>query len=142
MIAGPLVRFRRLRAEQRRYLVKASVLLGFASAAVALLPFRYAIRFGCVPLSARYPRLAEQADIVWAVQAAARRLPWRTMCIEQGIVAQRMLRSIGVEALLHYGARNDAMSGKLAAHVWVSAGGASLIGGEEASAFREIATFP
>jgi hypothetical protein len=86
--------------------------------------------------------LAEQADIVWAVQAAARRLPWRTMCIEQGIVAQRMLRSIGVEALLHYGARNDAMSGKLAAHVWVSAGGTSLIGGEEASAFREIATFP
>jgi hypothetical protein len=141
MIAGPFVRLRRLRAEQRRYLVKASVLLGFASAAVALLPFRFAIRFGCVPLSRRHRSLAEPSDIVWAVQAAARRLPWRTKCIEQGIVAQRMLRSVGVEALLHYGARNDPMSGKLEAHVWVSAGETVVIGGEEAAGFREIATF-
>lgn len=141
MIAGPLVRFRRLRAEQRRYLVKASVLLGFASAAVALLPFGFAIRFGCVPPSNRHADVAQQGDIVWAVKAAARRLPWRTMCIEQGIVAQRMLRSIGVEAVLHYGARHDATSGKLKAHVWVSVGESILIGGEEAAGFREIATF-
>ena len=142
MTAGPLIRFRRLRARQRRLLMKASILLGVASAAVALLPFRFAIRFGCVPLRFRRGRGSEQADILWAVRAAAQRLPWRTMCIEKGVVAQRMLRSSGVEAILHYGARYDPVFGRLEAHVWVSVGGAAVIGGEEAAGFREIAAFP
>ena len=80
--------------------------------------------------------------ILRAVRAAAQRLPWRTMCIEKGVVAQRMLRSSGVEAILHYGARHDPVFGRLEAHVWVSVGGAAVIGGEEAAGFREIAAFP
>jgi hypothetical protein len=62
------------------------------------------------------------------------------MCIEQGLAAQRMLRSAGAEAVLHYGAQHE--PAKLAAHVWVSVGGTIVIGGEEAADFREIATFP
>src|SRR5690242_9700311 len=95
--AAVFVRLRDLSGEQRRLLIGAAVLLGFARAALAVLPFRRAIRFGCVPLGTERGSID---DVVWAVEAAARRVPWRTMCIEKGLAAQRMLRSGGVDAIL------------------------------------------
>jgi hypothetical protein len=121
-------------------LLRTAALLGVASAAVALMPFRYAIRFGSVPLGRRQAISAE--EIVWAVEAAARRLPWRTVCIEKGLVVQRMLRLAGINAILHYGARRHAVTGKLEAHVWVTVDGRAVIGGEEAPDFAPVATYP
>src|SRR5689334_14057452 len=128
MSAGPLVRLRRLNGERRRLLLRAAALLILASAAVALLPFRRAIRFGCVP-----PGDARRSteDVVWAVEAAALRVPGRTMCIEKGLVVQRLLRLGGVEAILHYGARHHGETCKLEAHVWVTVDGRPVIGGAE-----------
>lgn len=111
-------------------------MLTAASAAVALLPFRYAIRFGCVPLG-REPISAP--DCLWAIGAASRRLPWRSACIHKGIVAQRLLRRGGLDAVLHYGARQQET--KLEAHVWVTVDGRPVIGGEEANGFAAIATY-
>jgi len=116
------------------------MLLTIASAAVALLPFKRAVRLGAVPLGPR--RSIEIDDCTWAIEAAARRLPWRTVCIEKGIALQRLLRSRGIDAILHYGARHHPDSGKLEAHVWVSAGGKAVIGGEEAAGFVEVAAYP
>jgi hypothetical protein len=121
-------------------LLRAAALLGVASAAVALMPFRYAIRFGSVPLGRRQAISAE--EIVWAVEAGARRLPWRTMCIEKGLVVQRMLRLAGINAILHYGARRHAGTGKLEAHVWATVDGRAVIGGEEAPNFATVAIYP
>jgi hypothetical protein len=64
------------------------------------------------------------------------------MCIEKGLTAQRMLRSGGVDAILHYGARHRPGSGRLEAHVWISVGGETVMGGEQAANFAELATFP
>lgn len=122
-----------------RLLVRASIALTAASVAVALLPFRTAVRLGSVPLGRRGD--APVTDCVWAVEAAARRLPWRTMCIEQGLAVQRMLRRGGVDAVLRYGACHDA-AGKLHAHVWVTVGPEIILGVEEASGHSEIASFP
>lgn len=138
--AGPFTRFRRLSREKRRLLLSATVILTAASAAVAVLPFRKAVRFGSVPLGPR--RVVSIGECVWAVEAAARRLPWRTMCIEKGLAVQRMLRTGGVEAVLHYGARHHPDSGKLEAHVWVTADGRDVIGGEQAPDFARVATYP
>jgi hypothetical protein len=135
-----IIRLTRLSRDQRRLLLRAAIVLTEASAAVALLPFRRAINFGLVPLESG-ERLSA-ADCVWAIEAAARRLPWRTMCIEKGLAAQRLLRGAGTEAVLHYGARNDPDTGKLEAHVWVTVGGEMVIGGEEAPGFAEVATYP
>jgi hypothetical protein len=126
--------------ERRRALVRASVVLTGASAAVALLPFRTAIGFGAIPLKRRLKLTTE--DCVWAVEAASRRLPWRTMCIEQGIAVQRLLRGSGVDAVLHYGGRRHASSGEMEAHGWVSVAGRTIIGGEEAAGFAEVMSFP
>jgi hypothetical protein len=138
--SGLMDRWRRLSRRQRRLLVRAAGLLGLASAAVALLPFRIAIRFGCVPLRQGGSVAAE--DLVWAVEAAGRRLPWRTVCIEKGLVAQRMLRSSGIDALLHYGARHHPVTGVLEAHVWITVHGRPVLGGAEAPDFAPIAVYP
>ena len=81
------------------------------------------------------------AECVWAVEAAARRLPWRTMCIEKGLAAQHLLRKSGVDARLHYGARHNPDCGKLEAHVWVSVDGKTIIGDQSPLQFAELATY-
>ena len=105
MKAGPIQRYRRLSSEQRRLLSRSVILLTAASAAVALLPFRRALAIGSVAIG-KHGDAVDPFDCVWAVEAAARRLPWRTMCIEKGLAVQRMLRLSGVDARLHYGARH------------------------------------
>lgn len=140
MRTGPLLRLRRLGRARRGLLLRAGLVLSLASAAVALLPFRRAIRFGSID---RDPaRLDRTEDIVWAVEAIARRVPWRAKCIEQGLAVQRLLRRSGVDARLHYGARHHPRTGKLEAHVWVTSGGKTIIGGEEAGGFAEVACYP
>jgi hypothetical protein len=134
-----LTRFFRLSGDRRLILAKAVLTLAAASVAVAFLPFRWAIGFGAIAL--KRPTGVTPDDCVWAVEAAARRLPWRTVCIQKGLAVQRLLRSGGVDAVLHYGARNGADQRKLEAHVWVSVGGISVIGGEEAAGFVEIASY-
>ena len=135
----PIVRFSRLDPRRRRLLTRACLTLSVASAIVALLPFRRALRFGAVPVGKSRIDLNE---CIWAIEAAAPRLPWRAMCIERGLAAQRMLRRGGFEAVLHYGIRHRPPSGKLEAHVWVSVDGRTFIGGEEAPLFAEVATYP
>jgi hypothetical protein len=138
--AGPFARLRHLSDERKRLLLRATWMLGVASAAVALMPFRYAIKLGSVPIRRR--QSVTLADIVWAVEAAGKRLPWRTLCIEKGLVAQRLLRQTGVDAILHYGARHHPDTRKLEAHVWVTVDGRALIGGEQAAAFASVASYP
>jgi hypothetical protein len=72
------------------------------------------------------------------VEAAARRLPWRTACIQKGLAVQRMLRSSGIDAVLHYGARHRPVTGKLEAHVWVTVDGRAVAGGEEIASYPQF----
>jgi hypothetical protein len=136
-----LARVARFDLNKKRLVAKAGAALTAASIAVALLPFRRAIALGGRPVGK--PRdSATVADIVWAVEAWSRRMPWRTKCIEQGIAAQRLLRSAGFDARLHYGARHAGAKAALEAHVWVTIDGKPVIGGEEARDFAEIASYP
>ena len=135
---GSFAKFRSLDLARRKLILRAAVSVTAASAAIACLPFRHAIRFGSVPVSERSEHSVD--DWLWAVEAVARRLPWRTMCIEKGLSLQRLLRRDGVDARLHYGARHD--GGKLEAHVWVTVAGRPVLGGEEADGFAEIASSP
>src|SRR6476469_5033262 len=113
-------RFLRLGTDRRRVLARAAAWLTIASAAVALLPFRMAIRLGCVPVARKSRGSIEEA--VWAIEAVSPRLPLRTMCIEKGIAVQRILRADGFDAILDYGARHDPQTRNLQAHVWVRVG--------------------
>lgn len=138
--AMPLLRLCRMSPARRRLIVRAAVALTAASAAVALLPFRWAVRFGSRRIRGQTALMP--SECAWAVEAAARRLPWRTMCIEKGLAVQRLLRSGGVNAVLHYGARQNKIDGKLEAHVWVSVATETIIGGDQAADFAELASYP
>lgn len=136
-------RFRRPhRLDHRRWflLARAGLSLSFISAALAIMPFRLVIRMGLLPLG-QAQRVAAD-DIVHAIELAASRLPWRIRCIEKALAAQRMLRSAGIDAILHYGARHHPVTGALEAHVWVTVNEHFVIGGREASGFAVLASYP
>ena len=105
------------------------------------MPFRRAIRFGSVPLGQRDAAVSAQ-DCVWAVEAAARRVPWRTVCFQQGLSVQHMLRRRGFDARLHYGARTSDVPARLEAHVWVAVDGLAVMGGNQSADFAEVASYP
>lgn len=76
----------------------------------------------------------------WAVLAMAKRLPWRSVCFDQAIAAQRMLRRRGIAAEIVYGVRR--MDAGLDAHVWLRLPtGWIVVGGEQAPLFQPIARF-
>lgn len=131
---GGLLRWRLL-------VVEAVAALAFASAALATLPFRRAIRIGSLPLSSVAERRVSPARAAAAVRRAAQLVPWRAVCIQQGLALQWLLRKRGVDGLLHYGIRVGE-DGVLQAHVWVEVDGLAVIGSEEAPNFRRVATFP
>lgn len=136
-----LDRARRLDRRQWRMLAAAAATLVRVNAILKWRSFERAVRFGAVPLG-RPVRGADVETIVWAVRASARRVPFRAVCIEQGLAAQRMMRRAGIDALLHCGARPGMGGDDLSAHVWVSVDGRIVIGAEEAVKFSEVATFP
>lgn len=120
-------------------LAEALLTLVCASAAIRLLPFR---RIGT--LAASRAARASDGDVATlrrAVDAWARRVPWKAMCFQRGLALHLMARRRGVASVLHYGVAQDPAEG-LIAHVWVDVGGHTVIGGEEAPRFRCLASFP
>lgn len=124
-------------------LVEAGLLLTFAAAAIGFLPFTRVAGLA----SGRGTPLAGLGDaetireLRWAVEAVARRLPFRAKCFERGLAAQWMLRRRGVASNLFYGIARNA-DGELSAHVWVRTGTIDVIGCENSRDFAEVAKFP
>ena len=138
-----LPRLDRLTPEEWLLAGEALASLVWASLAIAFLPFRKV-----ADMASRAPaRPAASLDaglpkrIRWAVDAWARRVPWRAVCFQRGLAAHRMLRRRGYDSRLHYGVAQKEEKG-LQAHVWVTLGGRAVIGGEEAPEFTCLATFP
>ena len=123
-------------------LAEAVVWLGLAWLALRWMPFRRLVLLLRPPLPARRTPADEReiSRVVWAVEAAARRVPWRAVCFHEGIAVQRMLSRRAIGADLHYGVVRGA-DGALPAHVWVTVGGRVVVGGEESLGHTVLATF-
>lgn len=123
-------------------LAEALVELIISSIMIALFSFRQ-----IAEISTRRHHAAESAsaelaqDIRYAVTAWARRVPWRALCFQQGLAAQRMLRRRKRLASLYYGARRES-SGDLAAHVWVKSGHVEVMGCIDIESYGLLAVFP
>jgi hypothetical protein len=118
-------------------------------AGIAMIAASLAIRFVPVARLASWMRgrtsqtqapSREIEQIVRAIRAWSRRLPWRTMCFEEGLSAHWMLRRRGLASTLHYGAAT--IDGELKAHVWVRSGSSDVTGCETASRYALLARFP
>ena len=122
-------------------LVEAGAAMVVASLAVRLAPFRsLAERLG---RGGANSAAADAETAYWlrrAVMAWARRLPWRTLCFEQGLTAFALLRRRGLAATLHYGAAT--IEGELKAHVWVTSGKGEVVGCENKDDYGLLARFP
>jgi hypothetical protein len=122
---------------------EAGLFLVAAAAAIALLSFARIARFAgqARPASRRALDSDQLRELRWAIEAVARRVPFRSKCFERGLAAQWMLRRRGIETTLFYGAVRGA-EGALSAHVWVRSGDRDVIGCEEAAGFALLARFP
>jgi Transglutaminase-like superfamily len=139
-----LRRFWRLSWQDRLLLLEAVLWLAIAGLAIAVLPFRHVGLLAARPIRRPLPhhaRLIQVRRTRWAIITAARRVPWRAVCFQQGLAAQFMLRRRGIPSVLYYGAAPDDQRG-LSAHVWVCDGDIDVVGGEVASRYAVLATFP
>lgn len=138
-----LAKIRRLSWHQWGLLGEAGMLLAVAAGAVAFLPFARVSRWASArrPGPAQAPDAAQLRKLRWAVEAVAKRAPFRAKCFERGLAAQWMLGRRGIASTLFYGAALEKGSG-LSAHVWVRAGEFDVVGCENHSDFTIVARFP
>lgn len=124
-----------LTAEAARFLVEAAIVSRFFA-------FRHTIKAASQPLRVTEPagQIVSVPRIVRAVEAAARRLPVRAVCLQKGVALQRMCRRRGIDARLHYGVSADGKA--VLAHVWVSVDDEIVMGGANAATFAKVATWP
>lgn len=141
------LKFIRRSGRERLLFLEALVGLCWDKARVRCLPFRRIARgLGTAqletPLSLPPAERALAVEISWAVQAVARHVPLRFVCLPQAIAAQRMLRRRGIASTLYLGVSPDrAKPDAIAAHAWLRAGDKIVTGEREARHQRQLASF-
>ena len=116
---------------------EAAATLTLASIAVRSWPFRWIVR--SARLGGGSGGDPDPEAVGRAVRRASRRMPWRTVCFQEGLAAHWMLRRRGAPSRLHYGLRSKE---RLSAHVWVTLDGHPVIGEEYADPHACVAAFP
>ena len=118
---------------------EAAALLSLAHLAIHGIPFRHIARAmmrRTDPSPSLDGRQQEQANRVrWAMDAAARRLPFGPRCLARSVAGKIMLNRRDVPAILHFGMRRSGVpkgqpreSGALVAHAWLTAGSMCVSG--------------
>ena len=133
-------RFFGLQASDRLLITQAVVSVAAIRLALPLLPFRNllslleraSVRFrvdgGVRPPASR---------IVWAIQAASKRVPRANSCLPQALSARFLLARWGFPAELSIGVAKDG-DGKLEAHAWVETFGEAVIGESQPGYFSPL----
>jgi hypothetical protein len=147
-----LRRFGQIDARHRWLLFEAVAWLLLARIALLFVPFpRLARRLGTfVPpddpraLQARLKSADDAAclarEVGWAVTCSARYVPFRAVCLPQGMAARAMLERRGVSSVLYFGATKG-VEKPLEVHAWLDAAGIGVTGHPVAKDFSEIACF-
>jgi hypothetical protein len=131
-------KFLRLSVADRRLLTRAFVAVGSIRLALWCLPFRI-LR----PLLRRFATVTPADDvadvterIVWAVRAAASRVP-RATCLTQALAAQVLLARRGQKSELHIGVTHDPRR-RITAHAWLETRGRIVLGGETSDRYLPL----
>lgn len=131
-----LARWLRLDPARRILLLRAVAALCGASLKVRLLPFaRIAAELG--PMRPPRPAARSEAfaaadmarakDVRWAVDAAARRLPFECACLARALAAHALCQGCGLAPVLHMGAQAG-QQGQAETHAWLTAAGIGVTG--------------
>lgn len=128
--------FRKLKsrtAADRYALGKAVTRLAGARLALSVLPFRMVRRIYARPVLRRTydkNRSEHHERMLWALDAAGRRVLGQRPCLAQALVGERMLRAEGLAPELRIGVTKGA-AGEFLAHAWVECDGEIVIGRSE-----------
>jgi hypothetical protein len=128
-------------------LIEAALCLAAARLALLVLPFpRIAAYLGRLRPPSPQPSIPNQEqatarDIGWAVERAARVLPFRAVCLPRALAAWQMLHIRHVPSRLHFGASKPQPGTVLATHAWLDASGIEVTGYPEANHFVELGYF-
>jgi hypothetical protein len=126
--------FLRLPAHQQSLLLQAAILLTtlriglkvVSFAAVRRMLNRWASPRSAGPTRERH-RVAEPPDVIRAVEAASRALPWVGTCLTEALAAHVLMGRRGQKSDLRIGVTRKA-NGKFDAHAWLEQDGVILIG--------------
>jgi hypothetical protein len=133
-----------LKADERRLLVRATLIMLVIQSTLGRLPFAIVRRLVVCGRGRERGSVVADAhvvnQVVWAVTAVSARLPRRSTCLGQALAVQALLSRTGQSSRLHIGVGrgND---GTLDGHAWIECGGRIVIGGSSATeSFTPIAT--
>jgi hypothetical protein len=125
---SPLLKFWSLTRREQHLFCEASVLLLLSTLCVKVLTFKRIYSFLCKRYGYLGARAGEASNcarnielVNLSISRAARRLPWKGLCLSQSIAAFIMLRRRGIPATLLAGVRVLEDS-SLSAHAWVKTG--------------------
>lgn len=140
---GRLRSFLRMRPGDKVLLLEAAALLAVARVLVNTVGFeRFASRLGHhmaqTSNDASPEAHATARRVRWAVEIAARNLPFEVICLPQAIAGKLMLRRRGIDSTLYLGVAYDP---DLKAHAWLRAGRVIVTGAKGRSGFSVISTF-
>lgn len=96
------------------------------------------------PIALETLQLTKTRLISWALSVAAANLPWTNSCLVQALVAQRMLKRMGIPGVLYVGAAlspAEPTRVQLAAHAWVKSGGEFITGEQGSKPCKSIAAY-
>jgi hypothetical protein len=146
-----LQKFLALKARHKALLLQAWCLLGWYRAAILLTSFKKLTaslqhNAGAVPAAALTPSQREEAaEIGWLVAAAARVTPWKSLCLVQVLVVQRLLVKRNIPGQFYRGVRKgealEAAPAGLAAHAWLQCDNSIVNGGAGHEEFAVISSF-
>lgn len=140
-----LQKFARLTLSDALYLTEAQLLVMAAAIVIRLAPFPVLGRLASWPIRKPLTDPAKRATAIdttiWALNAAAKRSPFRALCFERGLTAQTMLRRRGVSSVLYFGVA-PGVEKALDAHVWVLADEINVTGASIAHQYATLAQFP
>ncbi|MGH7503205.1 MAG: lasso peptide biosynthesis B2 protein [Longimicrobiales bacterium] len=138
-----LTRLAKIPSGDIRLVSEAAILLAAAGLLIRLRTFaRLARKLGAhmseTPRQVDRSEIARARRIRWAVSAAAKRLPWKPVCLPQAVAATWMLRRRGIHSTLYLGV--DRATG-FDAHAWVRVGRVIVTGAPDHRRFSVVSSF-
>lgn len=129
---------------RQKLLFEAAFYMLFARFLIAVVPFRYLSMMleikpkGTLTTNINSTEIAQQ--ISWAIECAARNLPFTLVCFPQGIAAYLMMQRRRLDVTLFYGINSKHRD--LSSHVWVKHGNNCVIGCEQSNDYIVIMSYP
>jgi len=140
---GKLRQLLALNGADRWLLLQAIFWLAIARLMLVLVPFRW--------LSGRLSGRGSQQPVApapellrrigWAVDVAARHVPWRADCFPQALTGRMLLQRRGHASTIHIGVVNEAGRG-LSGHAWLTCGDVVVTGGADLHHYAVLHRIP